>query len=268
MTNILKTICDDKCEWVAECKAKTPLSVIEERAKKADAPRGFASRLTTDATTFGTSIITEIKKASPSKGLIREDFSPAILAKSYEAGGSSCLSVLTDIPYFQGHDDYLIQAKAACSLPVLRKDFMVDSYQIAESRALGADAILIIMTALSVEQAVELEQMAHSLGMDSLVEVHDEQELDDAITHLTPSLLGINNRNLKTMEIDLAVTERLVSTLPVDHNYSLVCESGIYAHADITRMHKSNVHSFLVGESLMRQDNVEDALKNLLRRNG
>ena len=267
MTNILSNICDDKRAWVAECKVKTSLLALEERVKTSDKPRGFATKLKADAATYGTSIIAEIKKASPSKGLIREDFSPKTLAQSYENGGASCLSVLTDIPYFQGHDDYLIQARAACALPALRKDFMVDPYQIVESRVLGADAILIIMAALSVEQAKELEDAAHKLGMDSLVEVHNEQELEDAIAHLNPSLLGINNRNLKTMEINLSVTERLVRTLPEHHNHTIVCESGIYDHTDITRMHQSDVHSFLVGESLMRQDNVELALKNLLNRN-
>ncbi len=266
MANILQKICDDKRAWVANCKSKAPLVDLEARVSTAESPRGFATAMKVDATLFGTSIITEIKKASPSKGLIRKDFSPELLAKSYQAGGASCLSVLTDIPYFQGHDDYLEQAKTACTLPVLRKDFMIDPYQIVESRALGADAILIIMAALTTHQAQELEQVAHALGMDSLVEVHSEQELEDAVTHLNPSLLGINNRNLKTMEIDLAVTERLVTTLPTSHHHTLICESGIYEHADIMRMHKSNVHSFLVGESLMRQDNVEEALINLLQR--
>ena len=262
--NILNKICDDKQEWVSKCKQNTSIAELEEQAAQASKPRGFAAAIKHSISNGKDGLIAEIKKASPSKGLIRSDFNPSELAKVYQSGGASCLSVLTDIPYFQGDDSYLQQARSATTLPVLRKDFMVDSYQIIESRALGADCILLIMAALSNQQAQELEAQAHSLGMDTLVEIHDEDELDRTLTHLNPSLLGINNRNLKTMDINLATTERLVKLLPTNHNHTIVCESGIYHHDDIQRMHRSNIHSFLVGESLMRQDDVEAATRELL----
>lgn len=263
MSNILEKICADKKDYVAHCKKRKTVNVLEIAAKDATRPRGFHKALekTLEGGEFG--LIAEIKKASPSKGLIRPLFEPVEIAKSYEAGGASCLSVLTDKPYFQGSDDYLVVARRATSLPVLRKDFMIDPYQVVESRALAADCILLIMAALSDDQAKELEDVARKYEMDCLIEVHDEDELERALK-LKSDLIGVNNRNLKTMEIDLATTERLAKLVPFEK--TLVCESGIYTHEDLVRMSKVRANCFLVGESLMRKDDVEEATRTLLQR--
>ncbi len=229
------------------------------------APRGFEAALRLKSQS-GIALIAEIKKASPSKGLIRADFNPAGHAAAYQAGGAACLSVLTDAPYFQGHEDYLIAARAACALPVIRKDFMVDPWQCAEARQMGGDAILIIVAALDDTLMVEIEDAAVEEKLDVLVEVHDEHELDRALQHLKSKLVGVNNRNLKTFDVDLATTKRLAKLVPDD--ILLVCESGISTHADCVKMAEAEINTFLVGESLMRQDDIEAATKRLLTGHG
>ncbi|HMS18972.1 indole-3-glycerol phosphate synthase TrpC [uncultured Sphingorhabdus sp.] len=256
MSNKLAEICATKRTEVAERK---PLGLSHWPAPSP--LRGFEAALRAKAES-GFALIAEIKKASPSKGLIRADFDPPAHARAYQAGGAACLSVLTDAPYFQGHEDYLIAARAACDLPVIRKDFMVDPWQCDEARAMGADAILIIVAALEDAVMVEIEAAAREHDLDVLVEVHDEAEMERALTRLQSRLIGVNNRNLKTFEVDLGITERLAAMVPDD--VLLVCESGISNHADCLRMAQSGVRTFLVGESLMRQDDVEAATKMLL----
>ncbi len=261
MSDILDQICAAKREHIAARKTARPLSQVEAAAREASPVRGFeaALRRAVDAGRHG--LIAEVKKASPSNGLIRQDFDPATLARAYERGGAICLSVLTDVPYFQGHDDFLGQARDATRLPVLRKDFMLETYQVTEARALGADCILVIMAALSDGQAGELEAAARAWGMDVLVEVHDGAELDRALA-LDSRLIGINNRNLKTMVTDLATTTNLAARLAAD--VLGVSESGLNSHDDLVAMSAAGCNCFLVGESLMRQDDVEAATRQLL----
>ena len=263
MTDTLERICADKRQHVARRQAQRSLAVIEAAAERATAPRGFSQSLAQAMDEGRYGLIAEIKKASPSKGLIRADFNPADLALAYSEGGAACLSVLTDEPYFQGRDDYLLSAREAVELPVLRKDFMLDPYQIFESRALGADAILLIMAALSDSEAAELHEIATGLGMDALVEVHDEAELERA-QRLSARLIGINNRNLKTLAVDLKTAERLAPL--VDRGRLVVAESGLSSPADLARMARIGVSTFLIGESLMREADVAAATRRLLAR--
>jgi indole-3-glycerol phosphate synthase len=258
--NKLTQILETKAGEVAARRAQHTLADLD--AVDAGPVRGFAAALRRKIDAGGYGLIAEVKKASPSKGLIREDFSPADHARAYAAGGAACLSVLTDAPYFQGHEDYLVAARAACALPVLRKDFMIDPWQVAEARAIGADAILIIVAALDDGAMREIEAAAVERGMDVLVEVHDEAELDRALTQLRSRLIGVNNRDLRSFETDLGVTERLAKLIPA--GTLLVGESGIASHADCARLAQSGVRAFLVGESLMRHADVEAATRALL----
>ena len=262
MKNVLLEICEQKLIHIEKCKQQKTENQLLNETKNASKQRGFLRALE-QKSKHGYGLIGEIKKASPSKGLIRKEFNVVDLAKAYEEGGAACLSVLTDIPYFQGDDEFLVAAREATSLPVLRKDFMLDTYQVIESRVLGADCILLIMAALEDYAAKNLEDCAIELGMDVLVEIHNEEELHRALK-LKTKLLGVNNRNLKTMVTDISMTEKLASLAPTEK--ILISESGLQTPADLHRMASAGARCFLIGESIMKQKDVEKATKLLLEK--
>lgn len=257
--SILKKILDTKAEEVAHRRSRMKLADVRARAADQPDARGFAARVVTLAAS-GPAVIAEVKKASPSAGVIREDFKPAEIAASYEAAGAACLSVLTDEQYFQGSDFYMQEARAACALPVLRKDFLVDPWQVFESRLLGADCVLLIVAALSRGQLQDLDGLAREAGLDVLVEVHDENELADALA-TNATLVGVNNRDLHTFTTDLGATERLRPLLP--EGRTMVTESGIHSREDVARMQACGVGAFLVGEAFMRRDDPGAGLREL-----
>jgi indole-3-glycerol phosphate synthase len=261
VSDALARICADKRKAVAAAQAARPLAEVERAAAAAPPPRGFVHALEYAAAASGYGLIAEIKRASPSRGVIRAAFEPAALAHAFERGGAACLSVLTDEPYFQGSPEHLMAAQAAVTLPVLRKDFILDPYQVAEARAMGADCVLLIMAALPDDEARALEAAAAHRGMDVLVEVHDREELARAL-QLEARLIGINNRNLRTLTVDLAVTEELAREVPKDR--IIVSESGLETPQDLARMARAGARCFLVGESLMREADVEAATRALL----
>ena len=262
MSDVLTQICNKKKEWVENSKNKFSENELMRKVQFVAPPRKFRSALTEAVQCSGVALIAELKKASPSKGLIRKDFNVETLSINYETGGATCLSILTDEPFFQGKDDYLVEARAATSLPVLRKDFIIDTYQILESRFIGADCVLLILAAIDDSQSQELASCATDLGMDVLVEIHDECELERALRIRGEFLMGINNRNLKTLEVNLSNTIRLAPQIP--KNYEIICESGISNPGDIKRVQESGVHRFLVGETLMRKKNLAAATRELL----
>ena len=261
MSDVLQRICAEKRRAIAAAKAARPAAALQLEAEAAEAPRGFAAALQRAVAAGRYGLVAEIKRSSPSRGLIRADFAPPSLARAYARGGATCLSVLTDEPYFQGRPEHLVAARNAVGLPVLRKDFMLDPYQVLEARALGADCILLILAALDDGEARTLADAAADWGMDVLVEVHDRTELDRA-AGLGASLIGINNRNLKTLRVDLSITEELARALPP--GALLVSESGLERPADLARMARAGARCFLIGESLMRQSDVEAATRALL----
>ena len=259
---ILKKILARKQEEIAERSAQVTIPQLIEQAKSASAPRGFAAAIAAKIAAGHSGVIAEIKKASPSKGVIREDFDPAAIAQSYEKGGACCLSVLTDVDFFQGADEYLKMARSASALPVIRKDFIIDEYQIYEARAMGADCILLIVSALSEQQLNQLHEVARSLGMDVLIEVHDEAELDIALKLENP-MVGINNRNLHSFEVSLENTYQLLSKIPADK--IVITESGIHSPADVAAMRQHHVNAFLVGEAFMRSEEPGERLAEMFR---
>lgn len=258
MNNILQKICDDKHTHVESCKARLPQAALEQQIKSASPVRGFINALRAK----NPGLIAEIKKASPSVGIIREDFNPAELAQAYKEGGAACLSILTDEPYFQGKTEYLLAGRAACDLPVLRKDFIVDIYQVYETRAMGADCMLLIMAALDDAQVKDFYALATELRLDVLFEVHDREELDRALK-LDPQMVGVNSRDLKTLKVDLNTALDIAAVMPAD--ILRVAESGIHSHEDLKRLQAAGFPAFLVGESLMRQQDVTAATKALLK---
>ena len=258
---VLARICAAKREHIKRRKSAKPLAVLEREARAAGPVRGFAAALEAAVSAHGAGLIAEIKKASPSEGLIRSDFDPVRLARAYAEGGAACLSVLTDTEFFRGADAHLVEARSAVDLPVLRKDFLLDPYQVVEARALGADCVLVILAAVDDAEAEALADAARNKGMDLVFEVHDAQELKRA-ARLGAMLIGINNRNLKTLSVDLTVCERLARRVPADT--AVVCESGLETPADLARMHGAGVHRFLVGTSLMKQADLAAATAALL----
>ncbi len=266
MSELLATICAATLAGVQHRKRLSSFQQMDRQAKDAPSPRGFAKALTAKVVAGGYGMICEIKKASPSAGLIRPHFDPTQLAHAYERGGAACLSVLTDETYFQGKPDHLLAARAACALPVLRKDFMVDPWQVPEARAMGADAILIIMAAVNDGLAADLEAGALHYGMDVLIEVHNHAELERALKHLQSPLIGINNRNLSSLVTDLAVTETLAHAIPPER--TIVSESGLKQRRDLDRMARVGAQRFLIGESLLKQPDVTVALTALLTPEG
>jgi indole-3-glycerol phosphate synthase len=257
---ILKKILARKVEEIAERSAQVPLSELKQKLSQASKPRGFAAALTAKLANGESAVIAEIKKASPSKGIIRADFDPESIAVSYAQGGAACLSVLTDVDFFQGADEYLKQARAACDLPVIRKDFIIDEYQVYEARVMGADCILLIVSALTEQQLVSLHQVAVSLGMDVLIEVHDAAELATALKLENP-MVGINNRNLHTFEVSLNNSFQLLEQIPADK--IVITESGIHSREDVAAMRERNVNAFLVGEAFMRSDEPGQLLSEM-----
>ncbi len=262
MANILDTIIATKFEEIKESQKIKSLDQLQDEVINASQPRGFVKAIETQLSKNKAAVIAEIKKASPSKGVIRENFNPKEIAISYEKGGATCLSVLTDQQFFKGHANYLKEARAACNLPVLRKDFMVDPYQIYEARAMGADCILLIVAALPLSLMQELEEITHSLGMNVLVEIHNQEELDLALQLKTP-LLGINNRNLKTFDVSLATTFDLIKNISSDK--IIVTESGIFTSNDVKMMQDHHVNTFLIGEAFMRESDPGHSLKTLFQ---